>query len=208
LEILQNVSYFRTFLNDVISNFPPLSQQGSKKNAKKGKFSNKLRKTSFRKCAKSFQRSNFELPATFAAALADALQLKTLLVFAQEELVSLSEKNAKFEQKVPTSYLLYDKKILFSYCLKYIVIQLRENFLILHYSTTKNNGFMATLTLFCKQRTWFSFGFLLICAGEGKNIYLHFEKHTFHKLIEEIVGKTLKLHWIYHLNLSLIFWKY
>jgi hypothetical protein len=39
-----------------------------------------------------FKRRNFELPATFAAALADALQLKALLVFAQEELVTLMNK--------------------------------------------------------------------------------------------------------------------
>jgi hypothetical protein len=39
--------------------------------------------------------SYFELPATFAAALADALQLQALLVFAQEELVTLMEKMKK-----------------------------------------------------------------------------------------------------------------
>jgi hypothetical protein len=48
----------------------------------------------FGNAAKSFKRRNFELPATFAAALAYALQLQALLVFAQEELVTLMGKKS------------------------------------------------------------------------------------------------------------------
>jgi hypothetical protein len=52
-----------------------------------------------------FKRCNFELPATFAAALADAFQLQAFLVFAQEELVTLSEKMQNLNKKfsLPTS---------------------------------------------------------------------------------------------------------
>jgi len=59
-----------------------------------------------------FKRCNFELPATFAAALADALQLKALLVFAQEELVTLSEKIKKFNKMFPLSTCFVTKGIL------------------------------------------------------------------------------------------------